>query len=244
MNFDGTGISVFDLKKEIILANNLGKANDFDLCIYDNSSNEGASIKSRCHMRSLKALVELKDDSHIIPRSSSVVVKRVFAKPGKGKAAMYIAGTSSAGASAATSEPSKSQAGANGSYSSWHRGNMSKRFDGKEDAPTGPKATTSAPVSRCRHHCGLNFTSRNRLRSQAQSPEMTRPKPWPPCSKPRLRIGRKRKIRCLSWCRAQRFLFHVVHIVLMNIVSVSFSDRKSTRLNSSHSGESRMPSSA
>ncbi|KIP03005.1 hypothetical protein PHLGIDRAFT_78264 [Phlebiopsis gigantea 11061_1 CR5-6] len=130
VNFDGTGISVFDLKKEIILANNLGKANDFDLCIYDNSSNE----------------VELKDDSHIIPRSSSVVVKRVFAKPGKGKAAMYIAGSSSAGASGATLEPSKSTAGANGSYS-WHRGNMSKRFDGKEDVPTGPKATTSAPVS-------------------------------------------------------------------------------------------------
>ena len=39
--FDGTGISVFDLKKEIILANNLGKANDFDLAIFDASTNEG-----------------------------------------------------------------------------------------------------------------------------------------------------------------------------------------------------------
>ena len=42
VTFDGTGISVFDLKKDIILANNLGKANDFDLFIYD-SSNQGAS---------------------------------------------------------------------------------------------------------------------------------------------------------------------------------------------------------
>ena len=42
VNFDGTGITVFDLKKEIILANNLGKANDFDLAILDSSSNEGA----------------------------------------------------------------------------------------------------------------------------------------------------------------------------------------------------------
>jgi hypothetical protein len=42
VTFDGTGISVFDLKREIILANNLGKANDFDLFIYD-SSNQGAS---------------------------------------------------------------------------------------------------------------------------------------------------------------------------------------------------------
>lgn len=39
--FDGTGISVFDLKKEIILANNLGKANDFDLFVYEGSSNGG-----------------------------------------------------------------------------------------------------------------------------------------------------------------------------------------------------------
>lgn len=34
VSFDGTGISVFDLKKEIILANNL-KANDFDLLLFD-----------------------------------------------------------------------------------------------------------------------------------------------------------------------------------------------------------------
>ena len=39
VTFDGTAISVFDLKKEIILANNLGKANDFDLYIYDASTN-------------------------------------------------------------------------------------------------------------------------------------------------------------------------------------------------------------
>lgn len=41
VTFDGTGISVFDLKKEIILANNLGKANDFDLFVYDSSTNQG-----------------------------------------------------------------------------------------------------------------------------------------------------------------------------------------------------------
>jgi protein MPE1 len=43
VTFDGTGISVFDLKKEIILANNLGKANDFDLFVYDSSTNQGES---------------------------------------------------------------------------------------------------------------------------------------------------------------------------------------------------------
>lgn len=38
--FDGTSISVFDLKKEIILSNNFGKASDFDLVLYD-ASNKG-----------------------------------------------------------------------------------------------------------------------------------------------------------------------------------------------------------
>lgn len=46
VTFDGTGISVFDLKKEIILANSLGKANDFDLVVFDGSSGEGLSVHS------------------------------------------------------------------------------------------------------------------------------------------------------------------------------------------------------
>ena len=46
VTFDGTGIPVFDLKKEIILANNLGKANDFDLVVFDGSSGEGLSVYS------------------------------------------------------------------------------------------------------------------------------------------------------------------------------------------------------
>jgi protein MPE1 len=43
VSFDGTGISVFELKKEIILANNLAKASDFDLVVFDGSSGEGLS---------------------------------------------------------------------------------------------------------------------------------------------------------------------------------------------------------
>jgi protein MPE1 len=45
VTFDGTGISVFDLKKEIILANNLGKANDFDLVVSDSSSGQGTYLQ-------------------------------------------------------------------------------------------------------------------------------------------------------------------------------------------------------
>jgi len=39
--FDGTGTSVFDLKREIIRAKKLGKGTDFDLAIYNSQSNEG-----------------------------------------------------------------------------------------------------------------------------------------------------------------------------------------------------------
>lgn len=100
---------------------------------------------------SLNACVEYKDDAHIVPRSSSVIVKRVFARPGKGKAALYIAGTGSAAAT--PSDPSVKLPTASSSSTSWHRGtgNISKRFDGKDtrDTPatsTPPPASVSAPV--------------------------------------------------------------------------------------------------
>ncbi|TCD71850.1 hypothetical protein EIP91_003193 [Steccherinum ochraceum] len=125
VTFDGTGISVFDLKKEIILANNLGKANDFDLCVYDRSSNE-----------------EYKEDSAVIPRASSVIVKRVFAKPGKGKAALYLSGASS------SAGPSDGKAGPSGGsgQTNWHRGNITKRFDGREEPPKEPPKPTAPAV--------------------------------------------------------------------------------------------------
>jgi protein MPE1 len=42
--FDGTGISIFDLKKAVILENNMAKVNDFDLYIFDSSTNQGETI--------------------------------------------------------------------------------------------------------------------------------------------------------------------------------------------------------
>ena len=42
VTFDGTGISIFDLKREIILANNMSKANDFDLYVFNPATQEGA----------------------------------------------------------------------------------------------------------------------------------------------------------------------------------------------------------
>ncbi|KAF5316610.1 hypothetical protein D9619_006401 [Psilocybe cf. subviscida] len=126
VTFDGTGISVFDLKREIILANNMGKANDFDLHIFDATSKQ-----------------EFKDDSIIIPRSSSVVVKRLpSARPGKGKASMYVNGTAP---SMPTSEP-VSRGGPASTGPVWHKGAMSKRFDGKDETPATSSTKPSTPV--------------------------------------------------------------------------------------------------
>lgn len=57
--FDGTGLTVFDLKREIIQENKLGDGTDFQLRLYNPDTNE-----------------EYEDDSQVIPRSSSVVARR------------------------------------------------------------------------------------------------------------------------------------------------------------------------
>ncbi|KAJ7577035.1 DWNN domain-containing protein [Mycena floridula] len=122
VTFDGTGISVFDLKRDIILANNMGKANDFDLVVLDGTSKQ-----------------EYADDSQIIPRSSSVIVKRLPAlRPGKGKASIYTAGAAGV---LPTSEPVRNFGG------TWHKGAMSKRFDGKEEKPLAPATSTPATAA-------------------------------------------------------------------------------------------------
>ncbi|KLO19113.1 DWNN-domain-containing protein [Schizopora paradoxa] len=124
ISFDGTGISVFDLKKGIILANNLKDNRDVDLLLYDSSSNQ-----------------EYKDDSHIIPRSSSVIARRVPAsRPGKGKIPMYVAG------GASTTAPASSS-GHGGSMPMPGRGAMSMRFDNKREEIASKPQESSKPTT-------------------------------------------------------------------------------------------------
>ena len=87
----------------------------------------------------LKLCPEFKDDSQIIPRSSSVIVKRLpSARPGKGKASMYVAGAGNV----PVSDPVQRHGASNGT-STWHKGAMSKRFDVKEDpSPKSPVSST------------------------------------------------------------------------------------------------------
>jgi protein MPE1 len=74
--FNGTGISVFELKREIIIASGLGDGTDFNLHIYPEDD-----LKS-----------EYKDDTSLIPRSATVVCVRRPAPRGQGRAARYISG--------------------------------------------------------------------------------------------------------------------------------------------------------
>lgn len=108
VEFDGTGISVFELKREIINKSGLGDGTDFDLYIYtdDNSEGEFPYPKKYTHtqeshpLRLLASQVansrlnaEYDDDTTIVPRSTTVIARRQPAvKPGAGRAARYVSG--------------------------------------------------------------------------------------------------------------------------------------------------------
>ncbi|KAI1502898.1 DWNN domain-containing protein [Biscogniauxia marginata] len=76
VEFDGTGISVFELKRDIIIKSGLGDGTDFDLAIYSEDGSE-----------------EYDDDTTVIPRSTTVIARRLPPqKPGAGRAARYVSG--------------------------------------------------------------------------------------------------------------------------------------------------------
>lgn len=97
VEFDGTGISVFELKREIINKSGLGDGTDFDLFIYTDDNSEGAyfpqSTRRRRSCKDANTCLEYDDDTTIIPRSTTVIARRQPAlKPGAGRAARYVSG--------------------------------------------------------------------------------------------------------------------------------------------------------
>ncbi|KAF9579729.1 E3 ubiquitin-protein ligase rbbp6, partial [Lunasporangiospora selenospora] len=72
--FDGHSISVFDLKKEILIAKGLKGPDDLSLTHAETGE-------------------EYYDDAALIPRNTSVLVARVPAKPGRGGAQRYLEGS-------------------------------------------------------------------------------------------------------------------------------------------------------
>ncbi|EME81289.1 uncharacterized protein MYCFIDRAFT_72161 [Pseudocercospora fijiensis CIRAD86] len=76
INFDGTSLSVFEVKREIINISRFGDGRDFDLEIFASDSSEVYD-----------------DDTTQIPRSTTVIAqRRPAAKPGAGRAARYVTG--------------------------------------------------------------------------------------------------------------------------------------------------------
>lgn len=98
--FDGTGISVFELKREIILRSGLGDGTDFDLVICaDEGMKEGTysthsmSSQKRNELWLTNVHAVYDDDTTIIPRSTTVIARRMPPKiPGRGGAARYVSG--------------------------------------------------------------------------------------------------------------------------------------------------------
>lgn len=125
---------------------------------------------------------EYKDDSQIIPRSSSVIVKRLpSTRPGKGKAAMYIAGVG--GAVVPTSETLQRPGGNVNSNSTWHKGAMSKRFGVKEESTSNK----TSPVRTSVRNYLLVFSPPSSPMLQRLQLRKTTNKPqWLPCFKLRL----------------------------------------------------------
>jgi protein MPE1 len=112
VTFDGTGISVFELKREIISQSRLGDGSDFELSIYNEDTREGTLLLH--YLPSLSDLfqTEYDDDTTIIPRSTSVIARRLpAARPGKGGAARYVSGKMPVNArSVPRNEPSTNRA--------------------------------------------------------------------------------------------------------------------------------------
>ncbi|CCF54048.1 uncharacterized protein UHO2_01190 [Ustilago hordei] len=132
ITFDGTGISVWDLKREIILQNKMGRGTDFDLGVYNADTDD-----------------EYKDDNFLVPRSTQVIVRRLPpSKPGRGTAQNYVADLNGAadptGASRFSGTANAAGVKPNDARSQMYRGPMTMRFDGGKDATSGSAQPSSS----------------------------------------------------------------------------------------------------
>lgn len=89
IKFDGTGLTVFELKRDIILANNLIHSTDVDIILYTTEDIQDTSIKTSKNSNER----ELDDDNEVVPRSTTVLVRRTMTpKRTKGNIQRYVAG--------------------------------------------------------------------------------------------------------------------------------------------------------
>lgn len=95
VEFDGTSISVFELKREIILRSGLGDGTEFDLVIFSDESMKERKfhgLLTPARQRS-NILVAYDDDTTLLPRSTTVIARRMPPRVhGRGGAARYVSG--------------------------------------------------------------------------------------------------------------------------------------------------------
>ena len=96
VQFDGTFISVFELKREIILRSGLGDGTEFDLVIFADETMKERKYTIHPHSRARSRsdiLVAYDDDTELIPRSTTVIARRMPPRVhGRGGAARYVSG--------------------------------------------------------------------------------------------------------------------------------------------------------
>jgi protein MPE1 len=94
VEFDGTSISVFELKREIILRSGLGDGTEFDLVIFSDESMKERKFNNHHPARQRSnILVAYDDDTTLIPRSTTVIARRMPPRVhGRGGAARYVSG--------------------------------------------------------------------------------------------------------------------------------------------------------
>jgi protein MPE1 len=87
IKFDGTGLTVFELKREIIMANSLLNSSDVDIILYSTENIQDTKVDISNDNK------ELADDNEVVPRSTTVLVRRTMAaKKGRGNVHRYVAG--------------------------------------------------------------------------------------------------------------------------------------------------------
>eukprot|EP00871_Galdieria_phlegrea_P000241 jgi/Galph1/1217/GphlegSOOS_G6086.1 len=77
LSFDGDFLKVSDLKLMVVEKRKLNYGEGFDLVITDAQSNEGSYVKKKEVQGGLSWILEYTEESALIPKNSSVVIKRV-----------------------------------------------------------------------------------------------------------------------------------------------------------------------
>ncbi|KAF9194696.1 E3 ubiquitin-protein ligase rbbp6 [Haplosporangium sp. Z 767] len=127
--FDGHSISVFDLKKEILIAKGLKGPDDLALTHAETGE-------------------EYYDDATLIPRNTSVLVARVPAKPGRGGAQRYLEGSGPIPRGGGMTRNVFERQGQGNNYDPMHMGGGAKVYTSTtslvtEDGPPAPAMDAS-----------------------------------------------------------------------------------------------------